>query len=121
MADAQQLRQRIRTAKDREADATRRAQRAEADAKQWEERFDRWEDWRAFEALDLSIPPAEAARRLRAAEAKAVRLEGSLRDAPMPIRESVLDNDDWHESYEEWWHDHASEAAIAGEDDGEGQ
>lgn len=41
------------------------------------------------------------------------QLEASLRAAPMPPRESVLRDEDWDEFYGDWWHDHASEKALA--------
>lgn len=43
---------------------------------------------------------------------KIERLEQSLRQAPMPIRESVYPAEAWHEIYSEWWHEHASEGSL---------
>lgn len=40
-------------------------------------------------------------------------LLAALRDAPMPPRESTLTDEEWIERYGEWWHEHASEAALA--------
>lgn len=37
----------------------------------------------------------------------------ALRKVPMPIRESKLKGDDWHEAFESWWHAYASESAPA--------
>lgn len=40
------------------------------------------------------------------------RTDKLLRKAPMPLRESTLAPDEWDESYDEWWHRHASEQAF---------
>jgi hypothetical protein len=39
----------------------------------------------------------------------------ALRAAPMPERESIHKGEDWHERYSDWWHAHASEAALGGQ------
>jgi hypothetical protein len=39
-------------------------------------------------------------------------LTAALRSAPMPYRESTL-GDEWDERYGEWWHENASEDALA--------
>jgi hypothetical protein len=36
----------------------------------------------------------------------------ALRAAPIPVRESRLKGDEWHERYEQWWHRCASEAVL---------
>lgn len=41
------------------------------------------------------------------------KLEASLRAAPMPPRESVIQGEEWDEFYGDWWHDNASEHALA--------
>lgn len=40
------------------------------------------------------------------------RLENSLRNAPMPYRESTL-AESWDDYYDDWWHMNASEEALA--------
>lgn len=53
------------------------------------------------------------------AERGAEDLIDSLRQAPMPVRESTMRFEEWEERYGEWWHDHASEEALARRDLGE--
>lgn len=52
-------------------------------------------------------------RSLDRAQKKRAALERSLREAPMPYRESILKDEEWDDYYDEWWHRNASEAALA--------
>ena len=63
----------------------------------------------------IRMHDAQAATFLaRAEQAEAERQQAidALREAPMPIRESIMDDPAWHDKYDEWWHARASEAAL---------
>jgi hypothetical protein len=65
------------------------------------------------EALEQAERANRAEAELAAAREREQTLREALRAAPMPVRESTLKDDEWHERYGEWWHEHASEAALA--------
>jgi len=76
-------------------EAAERAEAAETQAEEWKVLRDD-----ALEAYD-------------AAETQRDTLAKALRSAPMPFRESILDRAEWEQRYDEWWHEHASEDALA--------
>lgn len=64
------------------------------------------------EPIGASELIAELARERDRLQKERDALVASLRAAPMPIRESVLEDDLWDEQYDIWWHSHASEALL---------
>lgn len=61
---------------------------------------------------NANIRAGEYHDRALVAEKRNLELVAALREAPMPFRESVLDDEEWEEAYDKWWHEHASEKAI---------
>lgn len=74
----------------------------------------------ALDGQPLPEHPDEAPARIAALLADRDRYRDALRKAPMPFRESTL-GDAWDETYDEWWHENASEAALDPEQKGENE